>query len=416
MRSTNLKVCRHIEADSPPPEQFMSPRPNQFEVATNLQVCRSGLLNRIRVLYLSHTFAVGGAEEMVLNLVRHLPPRFEPAVTSIGEAGPIGEEIRRTGVAFAELHLTPGIRRPLDLLRLRRHLREVRPTIVHTFLLTASLYGRAAAVIASVPIVIGTEVNVYERKRAHHALTERMLMARTDAVVASAESVKQFYVQQIGADAAKVEVIYNAVDWSRLAVTTTRDALRASIGVPPDAIVAGIIARLTEQKGHRMLFDAVAHNNALAQLHLVVVGGGELDADLRAQVDKLGLTPRVHFVGPRRDLGDLLASWDLFVMPSFWEGLPLSLVLAMGAGLPVVATRVAGIPEVVHDGATGLLVEPGDRDALGAALARVVTDRAFGKRLGDAARAFAGPRFGVDGYVNSVVGLYDRLLAAKGLA
>jgi glycosyltransferase involved in cell wall biosynthesis len=369
-----------------------------------------------RVLFLSHSFAVGGAEEMVLNLVRHLPPRFEPLVTSIGQAGPIGEEIRKTGVSFAELGLTPGMRRPLDLFKLERHLRERQPTIVHTFLLTASLYGRAAAIMASVPIVIGTEVNIYERKRAHHAITERLLMTGTDAVVASAESVKQFYVQQIGADPAKVEVVYNAVDWSRLETTTTRASLRTSIGVPADAVVAGIIARLTEQKGHRVLFEALAHNDTLRRLHLVVVGGGELAADLRARVTGLGLTSRVHFVGPRRDLGDLLASWDLFVMPSFWEGLPLSLVLAMGAGLPVVSTRVAGIPEIVHDGSTGLLVEPGDSVALGAALARVVTDRAFGAQLGEAARAFALPRFGADGYIESIAGLYDRLLAAKGLA
>jgi glycosyltransferase involved in cell wall biosynthesis len=336
-------------------------------------------------------------------------------VTSIGQAGPIGEEIRKTGVPFAELGLTPGLRRPLDLFTLERHLRERKPTIVHTFLLTASLYGRAAAIMASVPIVIGTEVNIYERKRPHHALTERLLMTGTDVVIASAESVKEFYIKQIGADPAKMEVIYNAVDWSRLETTTTRDALRASIGVPSDAVVAGIIARLTEQKGHRILFEAMAHDEALRRLHLVVVGGGELEADLRGRVNGLGLTPRVHFVGPRRDLGDLLASWDLFVMPSFWEGLPLSLVLAMGAGLPVISTRVAGIPEIVQNGVTGLLVEPGDSAALGAALARVVSDPGFGARLGEAARAFVLPRFGADGYVNAIVGLYDRLLAAKNL-
>lgn len=370
-------------------------------------------VHRTRVLYLSHTFAVGGAEEMVLNLVRHLPARFEPVVTSIGLAGPIGEEIRKTGVRFAELGLTPGIRRPLDVVRLQRHLRDVQPTIVHTFLLTASLYGRAAAIMASVPIVIGTEVNVYERKRAHHVFTERVLMRRTDRVVASAESVKQVYVRQIGADPAKVDVVYNAVDWSRLTTTTTREALRASIGVPQNAVVIGIIARLTEQKGHRVLFDALAQTQALRDVHLVVVGGGELEGDLRAHVGASGLSSRVHFLGPRRDLGDLLASWDLFVMPSFWEGLPLSLVLAMGAGLPVVATRVAGIPEVVQDGATGLIVEPGSSAALGAALARMVGDRPLAARLGQAARAFALPRFGVDGYVNALVGLYDRLLAAK---
>ena len=373
-------------------------------------------MKRTRLLFLSHSFAVGGAEEMVLNLVRHLPPRFEPMVTAIGQAGPIGDEIRRTGVPFAELGLTPGLRRPLDLFRIEQHLRELRPTIVHTFLLTASLYGRAAAILSGTPIVIGTEVNIYERKRAHHAVIERLLMAGTDAVVASAESVKEFYIKQIGAKREKVDVIYSAVDWTRLETTTTRESVRASMGVPADATVAGIIARLTEQKGHRVLFDAMAHTEALRRLHLVVVGGGELESDLRARVAELQLTDRVHFIGPRRDLGDLLASWDLFVMPSFWEGLPLSLILAMGAGLPIVTTRVAGIPEIVHDGETGLLVQPGDSRALGTALARVINDSGFGARLGEAARRFAWPRFGADGYVNAIVALYDRLLAAKRLA
>jgi len=121
----------------------------------------------------------------------------------------------------------------------------------------------------------------------------------------------------------------------------------------------------------------------------------------------------VHFLGARRDLGDLLSMMDLFVLPSLWEGLPLSLVLAMGAGLPVVSTSVAGIPELVLDGETGLLVPPGDVPALGAALARLVRSGDDRARLGRAGRAFVLPRFGIDGYVAGITGLYDRLLARE---
>ena len=374
------------------------------------------MARRARVLYLSHAFMVGGAEEMVLNLVRHLPDRFEPFVTCINQAGPIGEEIRKTGVPFRVLGLDPGLRRPWHLLGIQRHLRELRPDIVHTFLLTASLYGRLAAMLARVPIIVGTEVNIYEHKRAHHALAERLLMHGTDRVVVSAESVRDFYIGQVHADPARVDVIYNAVDWSQLQTTMPSGALRASLGVPAGVPVAGIIARLTEQKGHRYLLDAVAETPELASLHLLVVGDGGLRDDLRARVDRLGLSRRVHFLGARRDLGNLLAAVDLFVMPSLWEGLPLSMVLAMGGGLPVVATRVAGIPEVVRDGATGVLVPPADVPALGSALARLVSDPALRRTLGDAAAAFVRPRFGVDGYVDAVTGLYDRLLAEAGRA
>jgi glycosyltransferase involved in cell wall biosynthesis len=364
-------------------------------------------------VYLAHAFMVGGAEEMVLNLVRHLPPQFEPHVCCIHEAGPIGEEIRRTGTPVAVLGLNPGLRRPFDVGGIRAYLRDTRPDVVHTFLLTASLYGRLAAILEHVPIVIGTEVNIYERKRAHHAWAERMLMSRTDRVIVSAASVRDFYIRQVHADPAKVEVVYNAVDFAQAEPTRARGETRAALGLAAGAPVAGVIARLTEQKGHRFLFEALARTPELAGVQLLVIGGGELEASLVEQTRALNLESRVHFLGPRRDLGDLLGAMDVFVMPSLWEGLPLSLVLAMGAARACVATRVAGIPEVVDDGRTGLLVPPGDVPALGTALARVFGDASLRHRLGADACAAVRPRFNVDRYVSSIVNIYDRLLAGK---
>jgi glycosyltransferase involved in cell wall biosynthesis len=367
---------------------------------------------RIKVCYMAHTFAVGGAEEMVLNLVRHLPPRFEPIVCCINDAGPIGEEIRKTGAPVAVLGLTPGLRHPWHVGGIRRYLRETKPAIVHTFLLTASLYGRLAAVLERVPIVIGTEVNIYERKRRHHIVAERMLMARTSRVIVSANSVRDFYVSQIHADPAKIDVVYNAVDWKSIQPTQSRAHIRASLGIDANARVAGVIARLTEQKGHRYLFRAMA-SPELADMQLIVVGDGDLRDVLKADAQALAIAPRVHFLGARRDLGDLLAAMDVFVMPSLWEGLPLSMILAMGAGLPVVATAVAGIPEVVEKGKTGWLVPAGSVVGLSQALTEVFANPARASEVGQAARDFVLPRFGVDTYVNSVSGLYDRLLTER---
>jgi glycosyltransferase involved in cell wall biosynthesis len=360
---------------------------------------------------MAHTFAVGGAEEMVLNLVQHLPPRFEPVVCCINEAGPIGEEIRKTGTPVTVLGLTPGLRHPFHLGGIRRYLRDTKPAIVHTFLLTASLYGRLAAILERVPIVIGTEVNIYERKQRHHILAERILMAGTSRVIVSANSVRDFYVRQIQCDPAKIDVVYNAVDWKAVQRTRTRTDMRAELGIAPNAKVAGVIARLTEQKGHRYLFRAMA-TPGLPDMHLVVVGDGDLRDALRAEAKALNIASRVHFLGARRDLGDLLGAMDVFVMPSLWEGLPLSMILAMGAGLPVVATAVAGIPEVVENGKTGWLVPAGSVVGLSTALAEVLGDPARAAAVGEAAREFVLPRFGVDSYISSVVGLYDRLLAA----
>jgi glycosyltransferase involved in cell wall biosynthesis len=368
------------------------------------------------VLYLAHSFQVGGAEEMVLTLTRHLPSRFAARVCCITTAGPIGEEIQRSGAPCDVLGLNPGIRRPQDVVKLRRYLARTKPHIVHTFLLTASLYGRFAAKLASVPVVIGTEVNIYANKRRAHIVAERLLMAATDCVVASAESVRDFYIEQVQADPGRVKVIYNAVDWSALDATMTRAEMRASVGIPADALVVTIIARLTEQKAHRVLFEALATNAALRDVHVLVVGDGELRDDLKHRASAIDGGRRIHFVGARRDLGNVLAATDVFAMPSLWEGLPLSLVLAMGAGLPVVATRVAGIPEVVQHGRTGLLVEPADSRAFGDALASLVHDASLRVAIGSAARDFVRPRFGSEHYLAAVTDLYDSLLAAKGIA
>ena len=367
---------------------------------------------RTRVVYLAYAFPLGGAEEMVLNLVRHLPERFEPLVCCINHAGVIGEEIRKTGVPIAVLGLAPGMRHPWHLAGIRRYLRDARPTIVHTFLITGSLYGRLAAILEHVPIVIGTEVNIYENKPALHILAERMLMAKTDKVIVSANAVRDFYVDQIHADPKKIDVIYNAVDWKSIEPTQTRAQMRASLGLDANATVAGVIARLTEQKGHGVLFQAMA-TPALADLQLIVVGDGHLRDSLKSQAERLGIAARVHFLGARRDLGDLLAAMDIFVMPSLWEGLPLSLILAMGAAMPVVATAVAGIPEVVADRQSGWLVPPGDAAALATALTEVVADPVRAAAVGRAARDFVLPRFGVKEHVNAVVGLYDQLLSKR---
>jgi glycosyltransferase involved in cell wall biosynthesis len=364
---------------------------------------------------MAHAYPLGGAEEMVLNLVRYLPERFEPIVCCINHENVIGQEIRKTGVPMSVLGLTPGLRHPWHLAGIRRYLRQTTPTIIHTFLLTGSLYGRLAAMLERVPIVIGTEVNVYERKRAHHVLAERLLMAGTDRVVVSANSVRDFYVEQIHADPDKIDVVYNAVDWKSIQPNRSREQMRASLGLEQDARVAGMIARLTEQKGHKYLFDAMAAP-ALSDLQLIVVGDGELRETLKAEAQALGVAPRVHFLGARRDLGDLLAAMDVFVMPSLWEGLPLSMILAMGAALPVVATAVAGIPEVIENHRTGWLVPPADSSALTAALVDVFADRVRSAAVGSAAHASVLPRFGVDAYINSIVTLYDRLLAERASA
>lgn len=367
---------------------------------------------RVRVVYLTHTLGVGGAEELILNMVTRLPrDRYEPIVCCFeNPPGPIGPEIASRGIPVVPLGIAPGWRHPLAWWTIVRYLRRVRPHVVHTFMLPASLYGRSAAVAARVPVIIGTEVNIYDRKQWHHIIAERLLAAGTACVVASAESVKTSYVRQLGIREDAVRVVYNAVNWDRLQATATPHEIRTQLGIPLDRIVVGVVATLQDKKGHRVLFDAFARTPGLEDAWLVLVGDGPERASLETYASTVGIRDRVTFCGTRRDLGNLLPAMDVFALPSLWEGLPLALLLAMGAGRPVVATRLAGIPEVVTDGETGLLVEPGDAAALGSALARLRGDAVLRARLGAAARMSVRERFGADAYSEAVTGIYEEFL------
>ncbi len=369
----------------------------------------------MKALFICQNLGVGGAEELILGASTALPSTgVETGVVALTRRGQIADEIAAAGVPVQLVAGQPGPRDPAAFVRLVRLLQRERPDIVHTFLIAASIYGRLAAFAAGVPLVLAAEQNVYERKPRRHALFERALAARTYRVVACCEVVGKFYQQQVGVAASKVAVIYNAVRFSAQPRPEDRAPARAALGLPDDALVLGTLGRLTEQKGQRVLLQAVA---SLAREHpnvvLFLAGVGPLRERLEAEASRLGLSERVRFLGLRRDRETLYAAMDLFVLPSQWEGLSLALVEAMGAGRAVVATNVGGNPEVVEDGVSGLLVPGNDPDALTTALARLASDPSERAALGEAAASQARSRFSIERHVSDLAALYRQGLAER---
>ena len=362
----------------------------------------------MKALLLCQNLNVGGAEEVVLGESTHLGGQgIEAGVVALTRRGPVAEEIAGARIPVHHLSGNPGPRDPAAFLRLVRLLRRERPDVVHTYLIVAGLYGRLAAFAAGVPVVLAAEQNVYARKPRRHALMERALAARTFRIVACCQAVGEYYYRQTGVPTEKIDVIYNAVRFGPLPSEADRAPARARLGLPADALVLGTLGRLTEQKGQRMLLQAVA---GLAErwprLVAFLAGQGPLRPALEAEAARLGIADRVRFLGVRRDRDTLFAAMDLFVLPSRWEGLSLALVEAMGAARPVVATRVGGNPEVVADGETGLLVPPDDpaalADALGGLLADADRRRALGQHAADDARR----RFAIEEHVAQLARLY----------
>jgi glycosyltransferase involved in cell wall biosynthesis len=187
------------------------------------------------------------------------------------------------------------------------------------------------------------------------------------------------------------------------------------IGVPPDAFIVGQVGRLTRQKAPLDLLEAFERlARVRPDAHLVFLGDGPLRPVLEAGARSAGLEERVHILGMRRDVPQVLRAFDVLALASRWEGLPRVLPQAMAAGLPIVATRVAGVPEAVADGENGWLVEPGDADAFGERLLRLAADPGMARRMGEAGRAKV-EEFSADRMARQLERLYERLARETGI-
>jgi glycosyltransferase involved in cell wall biosynthesis len=319
----------------------------------------------LKVLHLITSLSVGGAEEVVKTVVTGLDPsRFRVVAATLEDLGAIGEELRSTGYTVINLGLSVKRTPFFRLLRaVRRLLKEEQPHILHTHLYHPNLYGRLAALGLGLKGVVASVHNSYTRVKLHRCLWNFLLARLSHRVLVSSPQVWQDVRTWDRVPPAKLVVFPYGIDLGALDPPLSREAARQELGVR--GFVLGLVGRLEEQKGHRHLLAALPELlQEIPELTVMLVGEGRLGEALRAQARELQVADRVRFLGTRRDLPRLFRAMDLLVHPSLWEGLPLTLLMAMGAGLPVVATRVSGVVEVMADGVNGRLVPPGDRAAL----------------------------------------------------
>jgi glycosyltransferase involved in cell wall biosynthesis len=274
-------------------------------------------------------------------------------------------------------------------------------------------YARLAAALMQVPIIIDHwhGFTRFSRKR---RLVCRVLGRFTDLSLAVSRGVRDYLVTQGGLNPARVRVVANGVDVAAIDAARPGNLVRRDLGLPEGAPVIGLVARLDHWgKGHKELLEALASLMARHPVNALMVGGGRRIDEVRALAAGLGLAGAVHFLGPRHDVPDLLNAMDIFVLPSYSEGLSLALLEAMAAGKPVIATAVGGTPEVVTDGGNGLLIPPRDAAALAAALERLLTDPALAQRLGAKARAHVREHYSLDRLGREINAIYGEFVEKK---
>src|SRR5262249_14466161 len=238
-------------------------------------------------------------------------------------------------------------------------------------------------------------------------LVDRALCTMATIVVATSRAV----ANRFSWAPAKVRVVPNGIDLERFAPRTPSATLRVALRLPPSVPIAVSVGRHVPEKGYRHLIDAAALlERTKPGVHWVLVGDGELRSDLEAQARRLDLAPRMRFTGSRDDVADLLGLADVFVLPSESEGFGRVLVEAMAMARPIVATNVGGIPDIVRDGETGVLVEPANPVALAHAVRGLLDDPAGAARLGAAGRLRAESTFSLGAHVDNVERVYDEVL------
>jgi glycosyltransferase involved in cell wall biosynthesis len=327
---------------------------------------------------------LAGAEYFFLRVVAHLASHGHRVIVVTKRDTPLRAEIEKLLPLGVELHAwhTHGKIDPSTLIKLCALIRREKVDIINTHLTTASWQGAIAGKLTGVPSVAVV-----------HATDRKTWFQHADKLIAVSGGVKQSLVEQCVCPD-KIEVLYHGIDLGKYVAPLSTMEAKIRLGLSPDARVVGVAASLIPRKGHRFLLEALAQiEPRVGPIELLLAGEGELETELREQARELGLESRVHFLGFRRDVPEVLCALDVFVLPSLKEGLSIAVMEAMALEKPVIVSDIAGLPEVVREGETGFLVPPGDVSALAGALETVFREPERASELGRAARSFLEANF-----------------------
>jgi glycosyltransferase involved in cell wall biosynthesis len=279
---------------------------------------------------------------------------------------------------------------------------------VHTHLIHADVHGLLAGMQAGVRLHFCSGHNDDQfRHKLHYRLAHALFWRRVTAGIAISEAVRQFMINVEFAPPQKIHTVHYGFDPTTAPVIPDLyRSLRAELGLAPDTPIVGSVCRLIEQKGLPHALAAFAQIREQTAAHYVIIGDGPLRDSLAAQAHALGLADRVHFLGWKPDARAYYAAFNCFLMPSLWEGFGLVVLEAMAARLPVVASAISALPEIVRDGETGYLVPPSDPSRIAARLLDLLRDPDHARRLGEQGRQRLDSAFSVSQMVAGTMAVY----------
>ncbi len=366
---------------------------------------------RIRVAHCIETLHLGGVEQTRLMLARSLDSeRFEQRLYCTTAAGALPAQFEAAGCRVVEVGKFQRRIDPAVVARVTRELRSFKPDIVHGGVYEGVIMAVLGGLAARVPVIVGEETSDPVGRRLTGHFLFRALAGLTDAMVAVSPFVRDYLVKRLRIPQRRVVLINNGVTPGTPTPSPHLDRIREELGLAPGQLVLGTVSRLHEE--HKRVSDAI---RALALLHgklppcLVVVGSGPDEGLYRALAQQLDVVPRVHFVGYQADARPWFDLLDIFLHVPASEAFGLVVAEAMMASKPVIATPVGGIPSIVIEGQTGLLVPTSRPDLLAEAITTLWHDEERRRAMGSAGRLRAVEHYSEQRYAQDMTRLYERL-------
>ena len=373
----------------------------------------------MRILFLSTSMGLGGADQQLLSAAQVLRERgHQIRIVSLTPLGQMGLEARALGLATDSLEMRRGVPDPRGLARLARIVRAWKPDVVHSHMVHANLMGRALRLLVPVPVMVSTIHNVYEGGALLMA-AYRVSNGLVDHMTIISQAAADRFVGERIIPKPLLTVVPNGVDTDRMRNVPAgiRETLRRSFGVTDHEFVWLAVGRFEIAKDYPNMLRAFATVRA-REPHavLVIVGEGSLQSEAEALTAELGLDGAVRFLGARNDVPAVMNAADGYAMSSAWEGMPMVLLEAAAAGLPIVATAVGGNGEVVRDRESGFLVPPKDAEALGGAMLRLMgLEQAQRRSMGERGREHVRANYGLHRVAERWEQVYWDAMARKGL-
>jgi glycosyltransferase involved in cell wall biosynthesis len=373
-------------------------------------------VKNIRLLHIIDNLDRGGTQTWFMSLVKGLAELgFEQRIYCLNEIANIGivESLKQSGSQVTILG-RPQLYGLIGLIRLYRAIKSWQPDIAQTILPYGNLLGRPVARLAGAPIVVSSIRTRNAHKSKLHLFLDRLTADWADVYIAVSRQIIPFAVVNEGVSPDKIIYIANGLEIDRQDRSQARATLRAQLNISAKTKVLGMVARLSPQKAHDDLLRAYAIVVAeYPDTTLLLVGDGPLRQKLERQASRLKLNHRVIFLGDRPDVKDLLAAMDLFAHPSLFEGMPNAVMEAMAAGLPVIASAVDGVQDLIVDGESGWLVEPGNVTQLTERIIFALENHALWPAMGRAAVHRIATEFSSSKMIAAYSSVYRDLAARK---